>query len=114
MPVYSNALLINTDNLIEVKRLKDASNDADVNDATITAQVKNAAGAVIIGSTPIPVNYVSGSAGKYQGIIDKLAITASIVTENVWYYLELTGTAPGGKDMFRRIYLPAVYHGAKP
>jgi len=114
MPVFTNVLYINTDNLVEVKRLKDASNDADVNDATITAQVKNNAGTVIIGSTPIPINYVAGSAGKYQGIIDKAETAASILTENTFYYLELTGTAPGGKDMFRRIYLPAVYHGAKP
>jgi len=60
-------LLYKNDNLIEVDELKDEVSGDFLNLATVTAILKDSAGAAI-GST-ITLTYVSSSNGKYQGTV---------------------------------------------
>lgn len=60
-------LLYKNDNLIEVDELKDEVAGSFLNAATVTADLKDSAGAAI-GST-ITLTYVAASNGKYQGTV---------------------------------------------
>jgi len=69
-----SVLLFKNDNLIEVDELKDEVAGTFLNAATVTAVLKDAAGATI--GSSITLAFVSGSDGKYQGNIpDNLAVS---------------------------------------
>ncbi len=66
-------LLYKNDNLIEVDELKDEVAGTFLNAATVTAVLKDSAGATI--GSSITLTFVSGSNGKYQGNVpDDLAV----------------------------------------
>ncbi len=69
-----SVLLYKNDNLIEVDELKDEVAGTFLNAATVTAVLKDSAGA-LIGSS-ITLTYVTSSNGKYQGNIpDDLVVS---------------------------------------
>ncbi len=67
-------LLYKNDNLIEVDELKDEVAGTFLLTATVTAVLKDAAGATI--GSSITLTFVAGSDGKYQGNVpDDLAVS---------------------------------------
>lgn len=59
------------DNLIEVDKLQDASDDLYINDATVTVTLKDSDGTNVTGqSWPLTLDYVADSDGKYQGTLE--------------------------------------------
>ena len=69
-----SVLLYKNDNLIEVDELKDEVSGDFLNLATVTAVLKDAAGATI--GSSITLTFVAGSNGKYQGNVpDDLAVS---------------------------------------
>jgi hypothetical protein len=63
------AFVANTNNL-DLIGLRNASNGAYVNDATVTVVVKDSTGNNVSGETwPLSMIYVSGSEGNYRGIL---------------------------------------------
>lgn len=62
---------IGNDNLLTVDALTNAATGAYVNNATVTATLKDADGTNVSGQTwPLSLAYVSGSNGKYQGVLE--------------------------------------------
>jgi hypothetical protein len=70
-------IYINNDNLLSVENLKNAATGVYINDATVTATLKNSAGVNTTGqSWPLTLSFVSSSNGKYIGTLeDGLALT---------------------------------------
>lgn len=64
------------DTLLEVSGLSDEATDAYINNATITAVVKDKDGAQVAGqSWPLTLAYVAASDGDYRGVLeDTLAV----------------------------------------
>jgi hypothetical protein len=66
-----SVVYVDNTNLIEVRGLKSAIEDAFIVDATVTLTVKDAAGASPTGQTwPATLAYVADSDGWYRGIIE--------------------------------------------
>jgi len=65
-------LYINNDNLLILDGLKDATPgvDAYVNNATVSAELKDPDGSTVSGAGSIAMSYVTGSDGKYFGVIE--------------------------------------------
>lgn len=63
------AFVANT-NLLELSGLQDAIDDSYINDATVTATLKDSAGADVGGITwPLTLAYVDGSDGDYRAVL---------------------------------------------
>ena len=84
-----------TDDLLRISGLKNIDNTPStfVNDATVTAVVKDAAGDVVAGADSITLSYVASSDGVYKG---QVADTAAIVDGDE-YTLVITIVASVGK-----------------
>lgn len=69
------SLWTGNDNLIILDQLKDESTGSFVNNATVTVEsITDSSGNTISGVTfPISMSYVTGSNGKYQGILEETA-----------------------------------------
>lgn len=66
----SEVILIGNDNLLQLDGLTDETDSTYVNSATVVCTVKTTAGVDVTGmSWPLTLSYVSGSNGKYQGIL---------------------------------------------
>jgi len=102
-------LFINEDNMVKITGLKDAETGDYVNDATGTFDVLDEDGTAVAGMTNITITYVAGSNGDYAGYLDKLL--AADLTQLERYQVAIT-MASGAKDLYRRIPLNAIYHGA--
>lgn len=62
-----NVLFVGNDNILEVSDLKNELTGADLNAATVTVTLKDAAGANVTGDTwPKTMTYVTGSKGTYR------------------------------------------------
>jgi hypothetical protein len=59
------------DQVIEVKGLKNNVSGAFLNAATVTATLKDPAGANVTGLTAIPLAYVAASSGDYRGQVEE-------------------------------------------
>lgn len=65
------AAFVGNTNALELTGLKDEVTEAFINDAVVTATVKNAVGAEVAGqSWPLTLEYLSGSDGNYLGFLD--------------------------------------------
>jgi len=82
----------NNDNLIEFADAYDSANGVYLNAATVTAVITDSTDTEVTGS-PVVLSYVSGSNGKYQGILDK----AAALVESAVYTVTLT-FSQGGID----------------
>ncbi len=86
------AFVSNT-NLLEVIGLKDAVTGAFINGATVTATIKDKAGAVVLGQTfPVTLAFVSGSNGDYRATLVK----ALLLVDDTEYIAEITATDTAG------------------
>jgi len=85
------------DTLLELTGLKDEATDAYIATATVTASVKDAAGAAVTGQTwPLSLVYVTSSDGDYRGVLDK-AINVAVGDRIT---VEVTVDAGSGRDAF--------------
>lgn len=86
----SAILYKNNDNLIELRGLTDTLTNLVLNAATVTAQVEDMSGVVVVASFPVPT---AGSSGNYRTVLDKTAI-ASLVLNNSYItkYTAVQGT----------------------
>lgn len=66
-------IYVANDTLFEVDALKNAADDAFINNATVRlVSIKDAAGVDVTGVTlPLALSYVAASSGTYQGVLDK-------------------------------------------
>jgi hypothetical protein len=103
-------LNINEDNLIEWDEMTDSSDDTYINSATVTFSLFESDGTTLV-SGPTSMSYVSGSNGKYQGVLDK--IPSATLTPGEMYILTVTALS-GSTDGFRRIECSARYHKDTP
>ena len=83
-------IYLNNDNLLSVENLKNAATDVYINDATVTATLKDKLGANVTGqSWPLTMTFVSSSNGTYRGTLeDGLSLT-----EGESYTAEITADA---------------------
>lgn len=95
----------NNNNLVENPTPMTLSSDGSyVNDATATMTLKDGNGASVSGAIGLPLSYVSGSNGKYQGT---LPYTLSL-TVGEDYTLEITGTTGSGQRAFWTLAVDVV------
>ena len=80
-----------------------------INTATVSAAVKNEAGNEVISG--ITLAYVTGSNADYRGTVTKAQ--AATLTEETKYFVEMTASANGFEDGFRRFEVRARYHGTR-
>jgi hypothetical protein len=78
-----------------------------INNAAVTAQIKDKLGAVVISG--ITLGHVADSNGNYRGTITKAQ--AATLIEGAKYFVELTAVVSGFEDGFRRLEVRARYHG---
>lgn len=99
-----DALYVGSDTVLEVSKLANPVSGAYVNDATVSATLKDAAGATVIGqSFPLTLTYAGDGLGTYRGTLqDTLA-----VSENQWYTAEIIAIG-GGLTRFWRHRMMAV------
>lgn len=99
-----DVLYVGSDNILEVAGLASAAGGAYVNDAVVSAVLKDSAGAAVAGQTfPITLSYQNDGAGTYRGTLeDTLALS-----ENSWYTAEIIAIG-GGATMSRRHRMMAM------
>lgn len=86
------AFITNT-NLLEVIGLKDAIDDSFINNATVTATIKDSTGAVVTGQVfPVTLDYVAASDGIYRASLDK----ALALIDDAEYTAEITAITTAG------------------
>jgi len=81
------------DNVFTLDGLKNAVTGVYLNAATVTAQVKDLEGTVVVGSTPLDLGYVAASDGKYRIVADKALFASLVVGE--YYDVIITGVESG-------------------
>jgi hypothetical protein len=70
-------LYLSNDNLLSVENLKNAATSVYINDATVTATLKDKLGVNVVGqSWPLTLGFVASSNGVYRGTLeDGLSLT---------------------------------------
>lgn len=93
----SDVLYLQSDNLLELKGLKNAASGAYINNATVTVTLVDASGTSVSGqSWPATLSYVSGSNGDYRLTLeDTLPLS-----ENGTYVARVTAIGDGLKRYF--------------
>ena len=104
-----STLYYNEDNVIEWESMQDSKTDAYINDATVSAELKDLDEVVVVSS--FSLTYKTSSDGVYQGTIDKADMANLTVGQR--YALEVTA-ASSGRDGFRRIIYIVQHHREKP
>ena len=102
-------LYIDEDNRIRITGVKDPDTKLYVNDAIATFDILDEDGVEIDGMTDLSLTNVAGSNGDYVGYLPK--DSAGLLTEANRYYVAIT-LASSGRNMYRRVAVTAVYHGA--
>ncbi len=89
-------LFRNNDHLLTLTGLQDSSDLSFVNDATVTATVKDINGNDVTGIVwPLTLAYVAASNGNYEVVLDK----AIVITPGIEYVTEIT-VVSGSRDAF--------------
>lgn len=105
MPLTEN-LWINSDNLIVWDGLYDEQQGEFVNDATVTFSILDSDGASLgDGYTDVEMTYVTGSDGRYQGILDE---EAPLVNGRI-YYVKMNAVASDDRKAEKRLKRIARY-----
>ena len=84
---------LDNDNLLSVTGLKNASSGSYMNDAVVTATLKDNAGTLVTGQTfPTTLSYMADTNGNYQATLQD---TLNII-ESTIYTAEITATSASG------------------
>ena len=98
-------LYINNDNLLSVENLKNAATGVYINDATVSATLKNSSGVNVTGqSWPLTLTFVSSSNGVYRGTLED----GLVLNEGETYTAEITADAGADQIANWSISLPAT------
>jgi hypothetical protein len=91
-------LLIGNDQTLTLEGLQDEVTSNYINDATVTATVKDRAGNAVSGqSWPLTLDYVTASDGIYRGNLEDTLVLAPGVS----YFVEISAVAGAGKGFWR-------------
>lgn len=102
------AWLIGNDLVLDVTGLSDPVTGSYLNSATVTAVMKDAAGAELAGQTwPLTLGYVADSDGHYQGVLED----GLEMSEFGRYWIEITVDSGGDLIGFWRWSDVANYRG---
>jgi len=106
MPI---AIYVGSDNRIELTGLRDPDDDSYVNDATVTALLKDSTDTSTISGSSITLTYVTGSDGDYRGSIpSSVSLTAGTA-----YYARITATSSGRDVLIRKSCSAQYYEGCE-
>lgn len=103
----SLTIFVNSDNCITWDAMKNVKTDTFVNNATVTATLKDADEVDVTDAVDIPMPYVAASDGKYQGTLQQ---TVTLIVGR-FYFWRLTATV-GSIVAVRQIAVRAVWKGA--
>ena len=85
-------------NLLELTGLKSATTGSFINDATVTATIKDKAGTVVGGQTfPVTLAYIAASSGDYRATLDK----ELLLLDDIDYIAEITATSTEGDAFWK-------------
>jgi multidrug efflux pump subunit AcrB len=100
------AIHVSSTTLIRVDKARSArSAGGYVNTATVTMTLYNSAGTAVTGASNLPLSYVTGTDGRYEGTLPS---TLSL-TPGASYLLVVTIDPGGGQPTQRRIACRAEY-----
>ena len=99
-------LAINSDNLVRLDGLTNASSGAYINNATVTFVLLDASGATVVSSTSMP--FVASSNGRYEGTIPY----TTALTLNAFYTLQITAIGSSFR-IYRQIQCIAKYRSTQ-
>jgi hypothetical protein len=99
---------LNSDNIVRLDVLQNASSGAFIAGATVSFVLKDAAGNVLQNTTTMV--YVPGYPGRYEGTIP--ASVTSTLTLNNLYALEITAVY-AGTTLFRKLSCIAKYRSSQ-
>jgi len=86
-------IYLSNDNLLSIEGLKNSSSGSFMNDATVTATVKNSGGSAVSGQAfPVSLSYIAASNGNYHATLEN---TLSMV-EGIIYTATISATSSGG------------------
>lgn len=103
-------IAIGSDNLVRLDALNNASTGAYVNNATVTFTLRDSGGNVVGSLQNVPMAYVAGSNGRYEGTIPNSV--SSSLTVNGQYTIEITATS-GSVVLFRKLSGIAYYRSSQ-
>jgi hypothetical protein len=98
-------LAINSDNLVRLDGLTNASTGAYINNATVTYALLDPTGATLASGT---LSFVAASNGRYEGTINH---TVSL-TLNAFYTLQISAVG-GGFQIYRQCQCIAKYRSTQ-
>jgi uncharacterized NAD-dependent epimerase/dehydratase family protein len=100
------SLYVNATNLVRWDKMKNRATGAYVNDATVTATLRDADLEIVSGASSVSMPYVALSNGRYQGNLPSTLVLA----EGANYFLDVRATS-GTTVGFCRIACVACYRG---
>lgn len=99
-------LLIRNDQTVKVLGLQDEISGDYINNATVTARIKDKQGRDVAGETwPITLQYIAASDGNYHGNFDD---GIELIVGKI-YIVEIAADAGGGLKAFWRFFRTAKY-----
>lgn len=95
------SIYLDNDNLLTVDSVSDATDGMYINDATVTCTLTDTEDNEVTGQAwPLALSYVSGSNGKYQGLLED----SLVLTKDVKYLAKIT--IDGGSDLIANFRKP--------
>ena len=86
-------IYLSNDNLLSVANLRNSSSGSFMNDATVTATLKDTGGTNVSGQTfPVTLSYIAESDGNYQTTLENTLV----MTEDTTYITTITATSSSG------------------
>ena len=86
-------IYLSNDNLLSVSSLRNSSSGSFMNNATVTATLKDTGGTNVSGQTfPVTLSYIADSDGNYQMTLDN----ALSMVEDTTYVATITATSSSG------------------
>jgi hypothetical protein len=101
-------LAIGSDNLVRLDSLTNTSSAAYINNATVSFTLTDANGNTVGSLSNVTMSYVSGSNGRYEGIVP----SSTTLVLNALYTVTITATG-GGYTIFRKLSCIAKYRSSQ-
>lgn len=101
-------LYIDSDTIIRLDQNQNPTDDAFVNDATVTFTLQDADGVNVAGAVDISMDYVAASDGRYEGLLQDTVDIGVPGTE-----FDLLVLIVSARTDFRKIRCVAGYRGVR-
>jgi hypothetical protein len=106
--IDTQVLFINADNLIRWDKAKNKRTDEYINSGSGSWVLKDSDDDETEIATGT-MTYMTGTNGRWHGIIDKDDVLPADISLGRTYYIEITLTGPSDEDGFKRIECIAAY-----